>query len=247
MILAIHFHMCRLLAGLFGLVAIMASLGNSALAAQSPWQGDPAIGEARLVSAVTATGDLDVLPLGVEFVLAPGWKIYWRTPGEAGLAPVVDLSQSPTPGLEGRFAWPMPKRFDAFGFDNFGYENAVILPFDVRGHVTGTPVQVTAELEALACADICVPLTATLDLRLPEGEALPSSHAQPMAQYAAMVPRQWKGDSSSGWRMAVRLWPTCLSKVWTGSLSRRLRRAVKGCSWPPCRPTRSILPGGRCC
>ena len=70
-------------------------------------------------------------------------------------------------GLEGRFAWPMPKRFDAFGFDNFGYENAVILPFDVRGHVTGTPVQVTAELEALACADICVPLTATLDLRSP--------------------------------------------------------------------------------
>ena len=137
MILAIHFHMRRLLAGLLGLIAIMASLGNSALAAQSPWQGDPAIGEARLVSAVTATGDLDVLPLGVEFVLAPGWKIYWRTPGEAGLAPVVDLSQSPTPGLEGRFAWPMPKRFDAFGFDNFGYENAVILPFDVRGHVTG--------------------------------------------------------------------------------------------------------------
>ena len=200
MILPIHFHMCRLLAGLFGLVAIMASLGNSALAAQSPWQGDPAIGEARLVSAVTATGDLDVLPLGVEFVLAPGWKIYWRTPGEAGLAPVVDLSQSPTPGLEGRFAWPMPKRFDAFGFDNFGYENAVILPFDVRGHVTGTPVQVTAELEALACADICVPLTATLDLRLPEGEALPSSHAQPMAQYAAMVPRRSNenGYSASG-------------------------------------------------
>ena len=192
--------MRRLFAGIFGLVAIMASLGHSALAAQSSWQGDPSIGEARLVSAVTATGDLDVLPLGVEFVLSPGWKIYWRTPGEAGLAPVADLSQSPTPGLEGRFAWPMPKRFDAFGFDNFGYENAVILPFDVRGHVAGTPVQVTAELEALACADICVPLTATLELLLPDGEALPSSHAQALAQYAAMVPRRSdeNGYSASG-------------------------------------------------
>ncbi len=192
--------MRRLFAGIFGLVAIMASLGHSALAAQSSWQGDPSIGEARLVSAVTATGDLDVLPLGVEFVLSPGWKIYWRTPGEAGLAPVADLSQSPTPGLEGRFAWPMPKRFDAFGFDNFGYENAVILPFDVRGHVAGTPVQVTAELEALACADICVPLTATLELLLPDGEALPSPHAQALAQYAAMVPRRSdeNGYSASG-------------------------------------------------
>ena len=200
MILASDFGIRRLVAGFIGLVAIMASLGNSALAAQSPWQGDQSIGEARLVSAVTATGDLDVLPLGLEFVLAPGWKIYWRTPGEAGIAPVVDLSQSGTSGLEGRFAWPMPKRFDAFGFDNLGYENAVILPFDVRGHVTGTPVQVTAELEALACADICVPLTATLDLRLPEGEALPSFHAQAMAQYVAMVPRRSNenGYSASG-------------------------------------------------
>ena len=187
-------------ARLLGLVALVAMLPTALAAAESEWQGDPLIGEARLVSAVTATGTLDRLPLGVEFTLAPGWKIYWRTPGEAGLAPVVDLSQSPTPGLEGRFAWPMPKRFDAFGFDNFGYENAVILPFDVRGHVTGTLLQVTAELEALACADICVPLTATLDLRLPEGEALPSSHAQPMAQYAAMVPRRSNenGYSASG-------------------------------------------------
>ena len=108
MILASYFHMRCLFAGIFGLAVILASLGNSALAAQSSWQGDPSIGEARLVSAVTATGDLDALPLGVEFVLSPGWKIYWRTPGEAGLAPVVDLSQSPTSGLEGRFAWPMP-------------------------------------------------------------------------------------------------------------------------------------------
>ena len=192
--------MRRLFAGIFGLVAIMASLGHTALAAQSSWQGDPSIGEARLVSAVTATGDLDVLPLGVEFVLSPGWKIYWRTPGEAGLAPVADLSQSPTPGLEGRFAWPMPKRFDAFGFDNFGYENAVILPFDVRGHVAGTLVQITVELEALACADICVPLTAKLKLLLPDGEALPSPHAQALAQYAAMVPRRSdeNGYSASG-------------------------------------------------
>ena len=54
--------------------------------AAGPWVGDPAIGEARLVSAVTGTADLQELPLGLEFRLAPGWKIYWRTPGEAGLA-----------------------------------------------------------------------------------------------------------------------------------------------------------------
>ena len=114
----------------------------SAIAAQSNWDGDPQIGEARLISAVSATGDLDTLPLGVEFTLASGWKIYWRTPGEAGLAPVLDLSTSSTPDLVGTIKWPLPKRFDAFGFDNFGYENAVILPFDVTGHEIGAPARI---------------------------------------------------------------------------------------------------------
>ncbi|MEC7438800.1 MAG: protein-disulfide reductase DsbD domain-containing protein, partial [Pseudomonadota bacterium] len=174
------------------------SLG--AIAAQSNWDGDPQIGEARLISAVSATGDLDTLPLGVEFTLASGWKIYWRTPGEAGLAPVLDLSTSSTPDLVGTIKWPLPKRFDAFGFDNFGYENAVILPFDVTGHEIGAPVMIVAELEALACADICVPLAGRLEMTLPDGDPVATPHAQPLAQFAAMVPRRAEegGISASG-------------------------------------------------
>ena len=37
-----------------------------------PWVGDPAIGEARLASAVNGTADLHELPLGLEFRLASG-------------------------------------------------------------------------------------------------------------------------------------------------------------------------------
>ena len=59
-------------------------VGTSAAAMQSDWKGDPTIVEARLLSAVSGTGDLTTLPLALEFRLAPGWKIYWRTPGEAG-------------------------------------------------------------------------------------------------------------------------------------------------------------------
>ena len=167
-----------------------ALLPANAPAAESGWIGEQTIGEARLVSAVTATGTLQTLPLGLEFTLAPGWKIYWRTPGEAGLSPVIDLSESATPGLSGSFRWPLPTRFDAFGFDNFGYENAVILPFDVTGHVADSPVRITADLEALACAEICVPLAGRLELEIPDGAAMPSRHAQAIAQFAAMVPRR---------------------------------------------------------
>ena len=165
------------------------ALSPAASAAESGWTGDQIIGEARLVSAVTATGTLQTLPLGLEFTLASGWKIYWRTPGEAGLSPVLDLSDSATPGLSGSFRWPLPTRFDAFGFDNFGYENAVILPFDVTGHVPGTPVQITADLEALACADICVPLAGRLELDLPDWTAKPSRAARTRQGSAPAHPR----------------------------------------------------------
>ena len=169
----------------FVLVLLFAG-SASANAAQSNWDGDPQIGEARLVSAVSATGDLETLPLGVEFTLASGWKIYWRTPGEAGLAPVIDLSTSSVPDLTGTIKWPLPKRFDAFGFDNFGYENAVILPFDVTGHEIGAPVRIVAELEALACADICVPLTGRLEMTLPDGD--PVAHPMPSRSHGL---RRW--------------------------------------------------------
>ena len=172
-----------------------------ARASESAWIGDPQIGEARLVSAVMATGDLGRLPLGIEFTLAPGWKVYWRTPGEAGLAPAIDLSASPDPNLEGRISWPLPKRFDAFGFDNFGYANEVILPFEISAHEEGLPLQVVAELEALVCSDICVPFGGRMELRIPDGDAVASPHAQAMAQYAAMVPRRATGQggvSASG-------------------------------------------------
>lgn len=191
----------RLIVGLLAFFAAMMTFVGGPRAGESAWVGDPQIGEARLVSAVTATGDLDQLPLGIEFTLAAGWKIYWRTPGEAGLAPVIDLSASPNPDLSGRLSWPLPSRFDAFGFDNFGYANQVILPFELGGHAAGTPLQIKADLEALACSDICVPFGGRLEMTLPEGASTPSRHAQAMAQFAAMVPRPPAGEggiSASG-------------------------------------------------
>jgi len=185
----------RLIIGTFVVIACLIMALGTARATQSGWIGDPQIGEARLVSAVTATGDLDVLPLGIEFTLAAGWKVYWRTPGEAGLAPVIDLSASPNPDLAARISWPLPQRFDAFGFDNFGYANEVILPLELSGHAAGMPLQVIADLEALVCSDICVPFGGRLEMSLPDGAAAASPHAQAMAQFAAMVPRPATGGS----------------------------------------------------
>ena len=163
-----------------------ASQSNMATGA---WVGDPAYGEVRLVSAVSAMGNLQELPLGLEFRLAPGWKIYWRTPGEAGLPPTLDLQMANGAPLQSQIEWPVPKRFNAFGFDNFGYADAVILPVAVRGYDRGAALQIRGQIEALVCSDICVPLAGALRLDLADGPAEPSSMAMVIAQFAAKVPR----------------------------------------------------------
>lgn len=163
-----------------------ASQSNMATGA---WVGDPAYGEVRLVSAVSAMGNLQELPLGLEFRLAPGWKIYWRTPGEAGLPPTLDLQMANGAPLQSQIEWPVPKRFNAFGFDNFGYVDAVILPVAVRGYDRGAALQIRGQIEALVCSDICVPLAGALRLDLADGPAESSSMAMVIAQFAAKVPR----------------------------------------------------------
>ena len=158
------------------------------LGMHGPWVGDSAIGEARLVSAVMERRSAGVTTWS-EFRLAPGWKIYWRTPGEAGLPPQLELQLASGHAVTNDMHWPVPKRFDAFGFDNFGYANKVILPVTLRGHPKGVPVQIIGQIEALVCADICVPLNGEIGLTIPEGPATASRHAMEIARYKARIPR----------------------------------------------------------
>ena len=74
-----------------------------------------------------------------------------------------------------------------------------ILPLDLTGHLVGAPAQISAQLEALACSDICVPVMAQLDLLLPDGPATASSQAQTIARSVSMVPRV----ASAGGRAAT--------------------------------------------
>ena len=190
-----RFKLRRLIARMALLVVfcIAAASPSVATALHSNWVGDPAIGEARLISSVTATGDLQALPLALEFRLAPGWKIYWRTPGEAGLPPTIDLLADGDAVIS-QIKWPVPKRFNAFGFDNVGYDSAVILPLQVSGHRLGSSVQLRGQIEALVCADTCVPLGGSVALTMPAGPASPTVDSRAIAQATALVPRQAAGN-----------------------------------------------------
>ena len=147
----------------------------------------------RLISGVTATGGLDKIPLGLDVRLQPGWKIYWRSPGEAGLPPTLRLPQNTPHRLEMDF--PVPTRFSLFGLDSYGYAAHVIFPLTLSAQPRSTnfgtaPLNLEADLDALVCADICIPVGGVLTLFLPSGTAQASAHAQEIARFASNIPKR---------------------------------------------------------
>ena len=64
----------------------------------------------RLVSGITNIGSSKFVPLGLEFELKDGWKIYWRNPGDAGYPPEISIEEKRNLSKLEWF-WPAPKRF----------------------------------------------------------------------------------------------------------------------------------------
>ena len=171
------------------LAAALAALGGAAWAAEpgaSDWASTET-GKVRLVAAQTATGNAASLKMGLHFRLEPGWKIYWRTPGDAGYPPKIDWGGSDNIGTPA-ISWPAPKRFQLAGLQNHGYADEVVLPLDVPVQRPGAPVAVSASLDYLACAQICVPMQASLRLDLPAGPAQPSAFVHDIGRFTALIP-----------------------------------------------------------
>ena len=83
-------HALRLLAGS---LALSVSLSAACLAAppgESPWVKE-SFSKARLVSGTVGGADNGALLAGVQIRLEPGWKTYWRTPGDFGCAAKLRL------------------------------------------------------------------------------------------------------------------------------------------------------------
>jgi len=158
--------------------------------AASAWIDGPKA-DIRLVSAATAVGDMDSIPLGVEVRLDKGWKTYWRSPGDAGIPPQVAWDGSANmSGTE--FFWPAPVRFHYFDLETFGYKDRVVFPVEARVASIGEAVSLRAQVDLLVCDDVCIPHSYEAALDLPSGPAMPSDFANLIDQYRNQVP----GDGS---------------------------------------------------
>lgn len=171
-----------------GAAALLALAPGTLFAeAGSPWTEIPET-RARLLATSTAVGADEAVTLGLQIQLKPGWKTYWRSPGDAGSPPRLDWTGSQNlAGAEVR--WPVPERFTAFGLETLGYAGEVILPIRARLAEPGKPLSLRLSLDYQVCKDICIPAAAELALSLPAGPADASRYAAPVARYEAAVPR----------------------------------------------------------
>lgn len=117
---------------------------------------------------------------GLSIRLAPGWKTYWRAPGDGGIPPRFNWSGSRNlAGVDVHF--PVPKVMDQNGIQSIGYERDVVFPLIVTAKDSAKPVQLNGEIELGVCDEICIPITLQVAAVLPATGAHDSAIAREMA------------------------------------------------------------------
>ncbi len=183
------------------LALVLSALAGEARAAASPWV-EKEESQVRLIAATEAVGRTGGVRLGLQFRMAPGWKVYWRSPGDAGFPPTLDWSGSENLA-DARIDWPAPIRFTIFGLETFGYEDEVVLPITARLEEREKPLRLRAGLDYLVCKEVCVPHKAELALALPSGPAAPGPFTHLIDRFSARVPGDGSGVGLAVTRVAL--------------------------------------------
>jgi DsbC/DsbD-like thiol-disulfide interchange protein len=153
----------------------------------SRWDGEPH-GSTRLIGGATVkSADAKVMRAGIEIRLDPGWKTYWRYPGDSGVPPTLDFTGSKNIKSVTTL-WPAPERFsDGGGGYSIGYHGDVVLPLRIVPNDGSKPSSLRLKLGYAVCGKLCMPAQADLELTL-SGKA---GAEEPMLLAAeARVPRR---------------------------------------------------------
>jgi DsbC/DsbD-like thiol-disulfide interchange protein len=169
---------------LANLVALVAVFQPASAADESRWDGDQR-GAVRLIAAAQrGEGPATIHRAGVEIRLAPGWKTYWRYPGDSGIPPRFDFTRSRN--LKSvTIRYPAPHRLADEGGTSIGYKNGVVFPLDIVPQDAAQPVALSVAVEYAVCEKICVPAEGTAELTL---TGRPGSQDGWLAQNEALVP-----------------------------------------------------------
>lgn len=134
----------------------------------------------------------------LELDMPPGWHTYWRTPGDSGLAPVLDWAGSDNL-KQAQIFWPVPRRFEEGGFYTYGYQDRMSLPLHITPQKYGQDIALRLKLNVLICKEICVPQQVQISLGVKMDDAKREEKSDPyVARINAAFDRvPHKGDLKS--------------------------------------------------
>lgn len=161
---------------------------------------------ASLVADTKAIEPGQPFRLGVLLKMEPGWHVYWRNNGDIGLPTQVDW-RLPQGFSAGPLQWPTPERIvtddddPAFRLVSYGYHDAILLwtvvtPPAQLDPQQIEPLQFAAQVNWVACKELCVPGEALSALELPAGRAEPSAEAELFRRYAELTPAAWGAEGA---------------------------------------------------
>ena len=150
----------RLAIGFTTILLICATLTDAHAQDASPWAQD----DHSAVRLLAGSRSGAVVLGGIAFRLQPGWKTYWRTPGDSGVPPRFDFSKSDNVEAV-TVLWPAPMKFDdGAGGQSIGYKQQVVLPLRIVAKAADKPVTLRAEIHYAVCDKLCIPVEASAEL-----------------------------------------------------------------------------------
>lgn len=189
-----------------------ACLGLIALSAAA--QPDDRRASAELIADHSVVAAGTTFYAGLKMKMQPGWHIYWKNPGDAGLPPrlIPEEGTSIPSDHIGDFLWPLPDLLPVAPgrIMDYGYSDEVIFAFPVTlpAEATGN-LTLVAEADYLICEDICIPESADVSLSLAIGDArINETDGRQIASWIARVPARFSGearfdDTGPAWTLSL--------------------------------------------
>ncbi len=138
----------------------------------------------------------------LHLTLAPGWKTYWRAPGDAGIPPSFDWRRARNLGNVA-LSWPTPDVYVQYGLRSIGYTGELVIPMHVTPAKPGKPVRLRATMSLGVCADVCLPHEIQIDTVLDAPDSSPTP-----AIVAALADTPYSADEAGVRAATCALRPT---------------------------------------
>ena len=100
--------------------------------------------------------DANTVQVGLWIELKDNWHTYWQNPGDAGLAPKLDLEITPSVAV-GDIQYPLPERITNGPLTTFGYHKQAVFVRQITLAETDTTTHtLNAKIKYLVCDKQCL-------------------------------------------------------------------------------------------